>query len=53
MKRLKNSLRFFLCVALLIVVITIFYSQLVVISVEKFNGITIVLDAGHGGLDVK
>ncbi len=33
------------------VLISCFYSSLVVKRVSKFNGITIVLDAGHGGRD--
>ena len=33
------------------IVLSLFYSHIVTISVSKFNGIKIVLDAGHGGRD--
>ena len=43
--------RFIIVVVLLIALITSFYSCLVVKSVSRFNGFTIVIDAGHGGRD--
>ncbi len=39
------------CFLLLICVLTSVYSQVVYNRVSQFNGITIVLDAGHGGRD--
>ena len=38
-------------VVLSMFVISLFYSHIVTLSVSKLNGITIVLDAGHGGRD--
>ena len=35
----------------LMVIISFFYSNIVDLRVSKFNGFTIVLDAGHGGRD--
>ena len=42
-------------IALLLIFIglTSVYYQMVELSVSKYNGYTIVVDAGHGGLDVK
>ena len=51
MKRKLFGVKVLVCVMLFIVVITFFYARLVAVRVEKFNGITIVLDAGHGGRD--
>lgn len=42
---------FILIILLLIVLLSSVYSNIVVRCVSKFNGFTIVLDAGHGGRD--
>jgi len=36
-----------------IIIVSAGYSKIVEMSVSKYNGVTIVIDAGHGGLDVK
>ncbi len=51
MKKLFKNHVLIICVLLIFVMLTTLYSQVVNISVSKFNGITIVLDAGHGGRD--
>lgn len=43
--------KFFITCILVFVILSFFYSQIVVRCVSKFNGFTIVLDAGHGGRD--
>ncbi len=51
MKKTLFTIRLGVSVVLLMVIITMFYAKLVAVRVESFNGITIVLDAGHGGRD--
>ena len=49
---MKNQNIKWVCYALAVmVVLCFFYSQIVELRVQKFNGVTIVLDAGHGGRD--
>ena len=38
-------------IALFMIIISGFYANIVALRVSKFNGITVVLDAGHGGRD--
>lgn len=40
-----------LSIILIITLLTFCYSEIVYLSVSRFNGLTIVLDAGHGGRD--
>ena len=47
----KSKTKSVLCIILIMVVISFFYSNIVELRVSKFNGIKIVLDAGHGGRD--
>lgn len=46
-----NRVKSFVCFLLILFVVSLFYARVVSFSVSKFNGITIVLDAGHGGRD--
>lgn len=50
MKKFKRIIPF-LIIAMLFVAISSVFSGIVVYSNSKFNGITIVIDAGHGGRD--
>lgn len=47
----KNSIIVVVCFMLILFVLSIAFSSIVVYSSSKYNGITIVLDAGHGGRD--
>ncbi len=47
---IKKNVALF-CVLVLIISLSFFFSKLVDLRVSKLNGITIVLDAGHGGRD--
>ena len=51
MKKFFCCKKFLICCVLLIVLLSGFYASIVAQSVSKFNGITIVIDAGHGGRD--
>lgn len=51
MINLINRYKFLLCIMGSFVFLSSFYAKLVDVRVSKFNGITIVLDAGHGGRD--
>jgi len=51
MKKFLNHKIFNVVVLILFVGLTTFYYQIVEISVAKYNGYTIVVDAGHGGRD--
>lgn len=50
MRFIRNR-KFIIVVILVFVLLSSIYSKIVVMSVSKFNGVTIVLDAGHGGRD--
>lgn len=43
--------RAIICIFMIMVTLSFFYSRVVALRVSKFNGYTIVLDAGHGGRD--
>ena len=45
--------RSLIVVLLIIVLVTSVYSGIVKSVSKNYNGVTIVLDAGHGGFDVK
>ena len=45
--------KFLVVVVCLFVLFTSMYATVVFVASRDYNGITIVLDAGHGGLDVK
>ena len=47
----SRNIKAIICVVLVMVVLSFFYSNIVSRSVSKLNGIKIVLDAGHGGRD--
>ena len=51
MKKLLGKSVFWLVVVILFVIISSAYSTFVAYSVSNYNGITIVVDAGHGGRD--
>ena len=51
MKNLIKNKKFVICCVLICAVLSGFYASIVASSVSKFNGITIVVDAGHGGRD--
>ncbi len=51
MKRFFFKYKFIMVVLLCFFILTSFYFEIVEYSVSKQNGITIVLDAGHGGRD--
>jgi len=51
MKKFVAKCKIIVCFMTIFILITTMYSQIVAKSVSKFNGITIVLDAGHGGRD--
>ncbi len=51
MLSILNKNKTLICFLVVMICLSFFYSQLVDISVSKMNGITIVLDAGHGGRD--
>ena len=53
MKKIFVKYKTLSCIFIVFVLIASLISRVVSIRVSKFNGITIVLDAGHGGLDVK
>ena len=53
MKRFLVKYKFFVVVVILFCIASSAFSGIVNIQASKANGITIVLDAGHGGLDVK
>lgn len=46
---IKNKL--VICIVLSMIVLSLCYAKIVEIRVSRFNGFTIVLDAGHGGRD--
>lgn len=50
-RRRKNDIIFIVVTLICFVIISSCYSGMVSYSVSKINGITIVLDAGHGGRD--
>ena len=50
-KLFLSKQRFILAVLLAFIILSFAFSGIVAYSVSKFNGITIVLDAGHGGRD--
>lgn len=51
MKSFIKRQKIILCFLVILIVLTSFFSHIVELRVSKFNGITIVLDAGHGGRD--
>jgi len=51
-KTLKRNWLAFFIVIIFIGISTLYYN-FTVITASKMNGYTIVIDAGHGGLDVK
>ena len=51
MKKFFLKYKIFICFVACMVLISSLYATIVVYRVSKFNGITIVLDAGHGGRD--
>lgn len=51
MKKIFNKNKTIVCIMFIFLILTSFYAKVVSICVSKFNGITIVLDAGHGGRD--
>lgn len=51
MKKLIVKHKVVVIIMVIFCIITSFYARVVDLSVSKYNGITIVLDAGHGGRD--
>ena len=51
MKKFVGKNKSLICIMIVFFILTSLYSKVVSVSVAKFNGITIVLDAGHGGRD--
>ena len=51
MKFLFKKHKMLVCFFMIFIVVACFFSQIVEQRTSKFNGITIVLDAGHGGRD--
>lgn len=51
MKKFAHKNKFLISIFLVFILLTIFYVKVVEKSVSRYNGITIVLDAGHGGRD--
>ena len=51
MVKLFRKHKSIICIFLLLLTLSFFYSRVVALRVSKFNGYTIVLDAGHGGRD--
>ena len=51
MKKILIKNRFFVVAFLIFVMLTIVFSGIVSLQTSKLNGITIVIDAGHGGRD--
>ena len=51
MRKSNSGIVLFVVIIILFIAISTAYSEIVVYSVSKRNGITIVLDAGHGGRD--
>lgn len=49
--KLITKHKFFVCLVAIMLILSIAFSGIVAYSASKFNGITIVLDAGHGGRD--
>jgi len=53
MLRIVKKYRCLIIIAVLLVIISSIFFGVVSYTSSKYNGVTIVLDAGHGGLDVK
>jgi len=53
MKRFFVNQRYIIVSILIFIVIAYLISGLLSVQASKLNGITIIVDAGHGGLDVK
>lgn len=51
MKQFFSNKKFFIAILMLFLIFSLFYSNIVKQCNARFNGITIVLDAGHGGRD--
>ncbi len=53
LKKLLSANKCLIAIFFIMIIISFYISGIVTYSVSNYNGITIVLDAGHGGVDVK